>query len=101
MPLELSTLHLVCKSQLTRVLQTVRNCFAHPDGSLVVNNHLTCASNLFAEVHAHILPPCQLLIRDVRVYLGDAWEAIIKDAFEPFPRLKEAVLEQASAHELC
>lgn len=99
-PLELSTLHLVCKSQLTRVMQTVRKCFAHSDGSLVVNNCLTCPSTLFAEVHAKIMPPCQLLIRDIRVCLGDAWEAIIRDAFEPYDRLKEAVLEQASAREL-
>ncbi len=49
-----------------------------------------------AEVHAHILCPCQQLISEVRVYLGDSWESIIQDVFKAFPKLKVAVLEQAS-----
>ena len=79
------------------MLQIVRSCRGHSDGKFVGNSDLICAATLAAEVHAHILPPCQLLIRDIRVFLGDAWEANIKHAFEPFPRLKDAVLEQVSA----
>lgn len=49
-----------------------------------------------AEVHAHILGPCQQLISEVRVYLEETWESICKDVFVTLPKLKVAVLEQAS-----
>ena len=53
-----------------------------------------------AEVHAHILAPCEQLIKEVRIYLGDTWDAVMREVLVQFPRLKAAVLEQASISRL-